>query len=210
MFKPRTIAQFKVVQFMKQNNFVMDQFVIFPESRTSLRIEDRTGEILILGLRGDTVQEVPAAPVPSNEKSQAFIRSYLLDPHCPPLRDLDDIVEWWHKEDRPISLQQALGLHDDLYRYYQTHEIMDTSQVRAIASQGYVSEEDYLGIRLWYRNGNSSGNWLGSEGVDGTGNRYGIKFHHLTPEEEHLIFYVMDDYYRWMNESASAPSLDSP
>lgn len=198
MFKPHTIEQFKVMEYLKVI-FSVERLIVSPDSRTALRIEDETGDSLVFGWRDGRAVKVPASPVPSKSECQAFIKAFLANPASPPLQNLEDIVRWWHAEDRPISLQQALNLPDDLYRHYLTHEVYSTEEVCRLAITGLMTEEEYLSVRLWYRDGNSTSNWVGPEGTDGTGNLYGIAFRDLRPNYTRFVFYVMDDYYREMN-----------
>ena len=42
MYKPHTIEQYKIQQFLDAN-FAMEHFLVSPLSRTSLLLEDKTG-----------------------------------------------------------------------------------------------------------------------------------------------------------------------
>lgn len=48
MYKPHTIEQYKIQQFLDAN-FVMEHFLVSPLSRTSLLLEDKTGEQIAFG-----------------------------------------------------------------------------------------------------------------------------------------------------------------
>ncbi len=200
MYKPHTIEQYKVWQYLNQN-FVMNQFVLSPISRTALMVEDKTGDRLIFEYRDGRILECPEPPQPSREEVINFIKAFRSDPHCPQLHTLEEITRWWLDHVSPLSYQQALSLPDDLYHYYLCHKVYDTEEVRRIISRGVVSEEEYLGIRLWYRDGNAANNWLGPLGVDGTGKRYGLTFQYRKPGEIEYIFYLRDKYYHYRNHT---------
>lgn len=48
MYKPHTIEQYKIQQFLDAN-FAMEHFLVSPLSRTSLLLEDKTGEQIAFG-----------------------------------------------------------------------------------------------------------------------------------------------------------------
>lgn len=201
MYKPQTIEQFKIVQYLKQEHgFVMDQFILSPLSRSAVLLEDRTGDQIAFSFENGKVTELPIPEPPDQEEVLAFIRRFRQDPHRPALRNFEEITAWWLSTPNPLSYQQALSLPDDLYRHFLTHAIYDEETVRRLVARGKVTEEELLGILLWYRNGNVSWCWLGPLGLDGTGEIYGLVFHYRQPNAVEWKFYVMDDYYRFMNK----------
>lgn len=48
MYKPHTIEQYKIQQFLDAN-FAMEHFLVSPLSRKSLLLEDKTGEQIAFG-----------------------------------------------------------------------------------------------------------------------------------------------------------------
>lgn len=198
MYKPHTIEQFKVWQYLNQN-FVMDQFILSPVSRTALKVEDKTGDQLIFEYRDGQVLECPEPPIPSREEVAYFIRTYRKI--RPLLRTFEDITYWWLNHPTPLSYQQALALPNDLYRHYLCHKVYDTDEVCRIVSRGVVSREEYRGLRLWYRDGNWRNCWLGSLGVDGTGNLYGLTFNYRRFNKIEYLFYLEDEYYQDMKQN---------
>lgn len=48
MYKPHTIEQYKIQRFLDET-FAMEHFLVSPLSRTSLLLEDETGEQLAFG-----------------------------------------------------------------------------------------------------------------------------------------------------------------
>jgi len=110
---------------------------------------------------------------------------------------------------KPHTYQQALGLPDDLYRHFLTYPPLDDDAVRRLVSKGLVTEKEFCDIRLWYRNGHVMTCWLGPLGLDGTGNIYGLTFRYRKPEERKYEFYLLDDYYRFMNHINSEESGDT-
>lgn len=199
MFKPHTIEQFKVLCYINEQ-FERGSVLISPASRTALKVSDRVGDSLVFDFLSDHVVEVDERPVPSPEVKSAFLRQFWAAPCHPVFQNLEDIVRWWHQEERPINFQQALGLPDDLFLHFLEHDIIDTEEVTRLVSMGRVSEEQYLAIRLWYKNGNFGVNWLGPTGVDGTGSLYELALNYRTGTELRFPFYVMDEYYKAMND----------
>lgn len=114
------------------------------------------------------------------------------------------MTRWWLQNESPLSYQQALGFSDELYRYFLTHKKYSDEEVVAIAQKGLVSEEEYMGIKLWYFDGNVCGNWLGPLGIDGTGDIYGLTLRYRTPEQKEYVFYLENEYYRFMNKNKYA------
>lgn len=201
MYKPQTIAQFKVLEHLKEQGFVMDHFLLSPVSRDALMVEDMTGGKLAFEYRGGLVLERPV-PVPAPpEIVTAFIRGFSTAPGRPTLRTFKEVTRWWLDHKSPLTYQQALGLPDSLYRHFLSHALLDEEEVRRIVQKPVVTEEEYKGVLLWYYDGNTAENWMGPEGVDGTGERYGITFHWLRPEAERFTFYLENAYYHFMNRS---------
>lgn len=199
MFKSYTIEQYKVLCYI-EGQFIKGSVLISPDSRTALRVTDSIGDTLVFDYRNGQVAEVDERPILSPEARKAYIKKFHANPTHPVFNDLEDIVRWWHREECPLSLQQAMNLTDELYLHYLTHDIIDTGELRRIVCLGRITEEQYLAVQLWYMNGNYRDNWLGSIGVDGTGNLYEVALHHRMPQEIRFKFYLMDEYYRAMNK----------
>ena len=206
MYKPHTIEQYKVWQFLNQN-FVMDQFLLAPISRNALMVEDKTGDRLVFEYRNGEIREFPEPTQASPAVVKSFVEAFHNDPHHPVLHTFDEVTCWWLTHANPLSHQQAVALPDDLYRHCLGHKVYDTEDVRRIVLRGVVSEEEYLGIRLWYWNGNMADNWLGPLGLDGTGNLYGVTFRYGKPNKKEYVFYLQDDYYRCMNRIGTRKDL---
>lgn len=204
MYKPRTIEQFKVWQFLNQN-FMLDRFLLSPVSRAALMIEDTAGERLVFAWVDGAAVEQPE-PIPADtETVKAFIRAFREDPGHPRRHTFEDVTRWWLSHATPLTYQQALGLPDRLYRHFLAHQDYDEEEVLRLIRKGVVTEAEYCGIELWYLNGNAKGKWLGPLGVDGTGNLYGLTLHYRSPLQIEYTFYLNDDYYRYMNRNRQIP-----
>ena len=59
MYKPHTIEQYKIQRFL-DDTLAMEHFLVSPLSRTSLLLEDETGEQLAFSFLDDEVREIPA------------------------------------------------------------------------------------------------------------------------------------------------------
>lgn len=177
----------------------MEHFLVSPLSRTSLLLEDETGEQLAFGFLDDEVREIPLPPPAAPEEIKDFIRRFRSLNPKPRLRTFEDITRWWLDHPNPLTYQQALGLSDELYRHFLSRPMIDEEDAYRLASSGLVSEDDYRDIQLWYLDGNTISHWLGPFGVDGTGNLYRLIFSYGTPAARALKFYLLDDYYRDMN-----------
>lgn len=198
MYKPHTIEQYKIQRFL-DDTFAMEHFLVSPLSRTSLLLEDETGEQLAFSFLDDEVREIPLPPPADLEKIKDFIRRFRALNPKPRLRTFEDITRWWLDHPNPLTYQQALGLSDELYRHFLSHPMIDEEDAYRLASSGLVSEDDYRDIQLWYLDGNTISHWLGPFGVDGTGNLYRLIFGYGTPAARALKFYLLDDYYRDMS-----------
>lgn len=198
MYKPHTIEQFKIHQYMKAN-FEMDSFILSPLSRTSMMLEDATGEKIAFEYQDGEIRQIPV-PEPINpEQVRNYVRSFKSAPHQPVFRTFEDATRWWLNTPNPLSYQQLFGMPDDMYRHFLTRRLLDDEEVMELVSRKVVSELEYNDIRLWYWNGNSNGCWLGPYGVDGTGNSYQLIFNYRRPTEQRFLFYVKDEYYCFMN-----------
>ena len=86
MYKPHTIEQYKIQQFLDAN-FVMEHFLVSPLSRTSLLLEDKTGEQIAFGFFDNKVQEIPIPPPAKLEDVQAKLSVRLIQSRsCIPLK----------------------------------------------------------------------------------------------------------------------------
>lgn len=153
MFKPHTIEQYKVFCYIGEQ-FVKGSVLISPDSRTALKVTDSIGDSMIFEYRNGQVVETDARPILSPEDRKAYIKQFHATPAHPVFNDMEDVVRWWHQEECPLSLQQAMNLTDELYLHYLTHDIIDTEELRRIICLGRITEEQYLAVQLWYMNGN--------------------------------------------------------
>lgn len=193
MYKPRTVEQYKVLEFIREE-FQAECFLVSPVSRDCLMIEDSAGNRLAFRWAMGSIMDAPL-PVPATaEEYRAFIQAFYADPAHPYLSDLDDLTEWWLNTPNPLTHQQALNLPDDLYRRYLSCErLLDLEDVLALVMAGSVTPEGLLDLRLWFFNGHSGGNWLGPVGVDGMGERYELVFNWNTPAEMRYPFYLAEE-----------------
>ena len=161
MYKPRTVEQFKVMEFIKEN-FHTDSLLIAPASRSGIVIEDGAGERMAFQWMDGSVTEAPL-PVPASRDEQiAFVKAFRDDPNHPQLRNLDELTDWWLNNPTPLSYQQVLNLPDALYRRYLTCDrMLELEDVLTLVMRGSVTKTEYLDLRLWYADGHSVGNWLG-------------------------------------------------
>ena len=109
MHKPHTIEQYKIQRFL-DDTFAMEHFLVSPLSRTSLLLEDETGEQLAFGFLDDEVREIPIHPPEKPEDVKAFLQAFrALDPK-PKLHSFEDVTRWWLSHPNPLTYQQALCL----------------------------------------------------------------------------------------------------
>jgi len=208
LYKPYTVEQYKVYQFIK-NHFVTEHFLISPLSRSALMLEDQAGDKIAFLYQDNTVREISIPPTPDPEKVRLFIDEFASNPLRATLNTFDSITRWWLAHPNPLNYQQALSLPDDLYHHFLTYSLITVEEVRSIIANGLVSEKNYNDIRLWYRNGNYTSCWLGPLGVDGTGHLYGLIFQYNKPEAEKRVFYLVDEYYRYMNHNPSHITMET-
>ena len=200
MYKPHTIDQYKVFRHMREN-FVLENFLISPLSPSSLLLEDRDGNQIAFAYLNGAVCEVPIPSPHDQDSVRSFLKTFREAEPRPHLTDFESITKWWLDHSNPLSYQQALGLTDDQYRYFLSHPRMTDEQAIHIAASGLASEEDLLGLTLWYFDGHVRENWLGSLGIDGTGEFYGLTLRYGTPTAQELRFYLQDEYYHFMNST---------
>lgn len=114
MYKPHTIEQYKIQQFL-DHTFAMEHFLVSPLSRSALMLEDRCGERIAFSFSDNEVREIPIPSAPSPDKVKSFIRSFRALGAKPHLRTFEDVTRWWLNHPNPLTYQQALGLPDELY-----------------------------------------------------------------------------------------------
>lgn len=204
MYKPHTVEQFKVWAFLKEQ-FHLEHFILSPISRKALMLEDKNGERIVFAWDGNTAVEQPVPKPASDEVVKAFFREHHTRPDRPQLRTIREVTQWWLANDNPLTYQQALGFSDELYRYFLTHAAYTDEQILTVVQKKLVTEEEYLGIKLWYLDGNVGCCWLGPLGLNGTGEIYGLTLHYRTPQAVEYAFYLENDYYRFMNKHNVAP-----
>lgn len=190
MYKPRTVEQFKVMEYIKEH-VQTNGFLISPVSRSGLMIEDSTGKCLAFQWVDGSVLEAPL-PVPATqEEHRAFVAAFHADPAHPCLSSLDELTDWWLNHPSPLTYRQALNLPEELYRRYLTCDhLLDLDDVLTLVMSGSVTDEEYLDMRLWFRNGHSGGNWLGPVGIDSRGERHELVFNWMTSAEIRYPFYL--------------------
>lgn len=198
MYKPQTVEQFKIYRFLEKQ-FVMEHFLLSPISRSALMLEDQSGDKIAFSYENGTVSEISIPPPPTPEKIMSFFKEFhSLDPK-PILKDFKAITHWWLNNPNPLTYQQALNLNDGLYLHFLSHPLIDSDTAVKLAEKGLVTETEYDDLRLWYRNGNFASCWLGPLGIDGTGYTYGLLLKYGKPDTISYTFYLLNDYYRYMN-----------
>ena len=155
MYKPHTIEQYKIQQFL-DHTFAMEHFLVSPLSRSALMLEDRCGERIAFSFSDNEVREIPIPSAPSPDKVKSFIRSFRALGTKPHLRTFEDVTRWWLNHPNPLTYQQALGLPDELYRRFLSSTLIEDEDAQRLAASGLVSEDAYQDIQLWYLNGNTS------------------------------------------------------
>nr|MDD4510500.1 hypothetical protein [Oscillospiraceae bacterium] len=169
----------------------------------ALMLEDKDGDRIVFVWDGSAAVEQPVPEPASVETVNAFLRAHHVCPDRPRLRTFEEITHWWLINDNPLTYQQALGFSDTLYRYFLTHVQYTDEQILSIVQKKLVTEDEYLGIKLWYLDGNSGSAWLGPLGLDGTGEIYGLTLRYRTPEQVEYAFYLENEYYRFMNKKTN-------
>lgn len=190
MYKPRTVEQFKVMEYLKEN-FHMECLLVAPVSRSSLMIEDEIGDRMAFRWMDDCVIEAPLPTPASKEEHSAFVKAFRADPKHPQFLSFDDLTTWWLNHPTPLTHQQMLNLPDELYRrYLSCDRLLDLNDVLTLVMEERVTETEYLDIKLWFLNGHGGGNWLGPVGTGGDGDRYELVFNWMTSAEMRYPFYV--------------------
>lgn len=191
MYKPHTIPQFKVWEFL-QDHFVLDACYVWPLSREGLILEDREGEQIAFAYQDGLVAECEL-PVPGGAAEQRdFIQ--LLNAIYPKAGEQTFEAKAGLWLDRPCGLTypQALGLTAPLLRHYLKFPIPTEAEVLVMTAQGAVTEETYRSILLWYLDGHTAAHHLVIGGVDGYGTFVDLFLHYHQPGMEHIQFYLLE------------------
>lgn len=198
LYKPHTIEQYKIYRFIKEQ-FELEHFLLSPLSRSALLLEDHTGDRIAFCLQDEKVVETAIPPSAKPEEIKAFMEWFRALEPPPCLKTFEDVTQWWLNHPNPLTYQQALNLNDHLYRRYLSHTQLNDEDVLALVSKGLVTEAEYTSILLWYLDGHRFSCWLGPYGLDGTGDIYRLILHYNRPEAKEYTFYLLNDYYRYMN-----------
>ena len=191
MYKPYTIQQFKVLEFLKKQ-FEVEACLVAPISRHGLMLQDRYGGKIAYEYRDEGILECPVPEPGSSYDRRCFMQA--LHFHYPKAEQQTFAAKTalWLEAQLCLTHQQALGLPDDLYQHYLTHAVPDGEEVCRMAASGRITQKDYQGVLLWYLDGHFGENYLGAGGVDGTGIYIDLIFCYRTPQAQHLQFYLDD------------------
>lgn len=142
MYKPRTIAQFKVMEYLK-SSFVMEDCLVSPISLNGLMLEDRTMERIAFICYDDRIWE-STIPAPAGRNSvRIFAHRLCLAYPRPEQQIFEAKTTLWLDHPGLLTYQQALGLPDDLFRHYLRYGVPTEDEVGQLAAQGRVSDEEY-------------------------------------------------------------------
>ena len=199
MYKPRTVAQFKVMEFLKAS-FELEEFLIAPLSLNGLMLEDRTGVRIAFVCHNDTILE-SAIPAPAGRKEVLLFAERLRMAYPrPEEQTFEAKTKLWLDAPGLVTFQQALGLKDDLFRHYLKYTVHSEDVIRSLVASGMVTEEEFHSILLWYLNGNWDGNRLCVSGVDSAGVCVELVLKVHQPDQELFQFYLEGDeetLYEW-------------
>ncbi len=149
MYKPQTIEQFRVYQYM-QKHFEMDAVILSPLSRHSLMLEDMTGAKIAFSYENAAVREIPIPAPLSPEQVHEYLLSVKGGGVLPFNSNYKEATKWWLNTPNPLTYQQALGLTDKPYRHFLTRPMLDEKKVIRLAKSGLVTELEFLDMWLWY------------------------------------------------------------
>ena len=192
MYKPRTISQHKVMEFLK-DQFHLDSCLVWPISRNSLLLEDENHDQIAFASNEAGIYECEI-PGPGTRTDVRMFYDYLRrkcpEPHQ---QTFNAKTQLWLNCPIRITYAQALGLGDELFRHYLTHPMMDKEDILRSIVTGMVSMDDYRSMQLWYLDGHTKDTLLLIAGVDGIGQYADMVFHYRTPHAECHQFYLRED-----------------
>ncbi len=149
MYKPQTIEQFKVYQYM-QKHFEMDAVILSPLSRHSLMLEDMTGARIAFSYENAAIREIPIPEPLSPEEVHEYLLSVKGGGVLPFISNYKEATKWWLNTPNPLTYQQTLGLADKPYRHFLTRPMLDEKKMIKLAKSGLVTESEYMDMWLWY------------------------------------------------------------
>ena len=192
MYKPRTIGQYKVMGFLR-DQFHLDSCIVWPISRDGLLLEDQNHDQIAFASDEDGIYECEI-PEPGTRTDVRMFHEYLRhkcpEPHQ---QTFDAKTQLWLTAPIGISYAQALGLGDELFRHYLTYPMMDKEDILRRIATGMVSMDDFRSMQLWYMDGHTKDTLLVIAGIDGIGQYADMVFHYRTPYAECHQFYLRED-----------------
>lgn len=191
LYKPRTRNQSQVLLYLK-HHFALDACAIWPVSLDGLLLEDQNKKQIAFTCIGNRIAECEIPPVGSKNAVRRF--AHLVQQKLPELQKqtFEAKSDLWHTMETTITYQRALGLNDALFRHYLTHLPLSSQQVMFCITGGFVSDEDYRSILLWYLDGHTLDAHLVPGGVDGHGKYIDFAFHPLSPATHIHRFYLSE------------------
>lgn len=198
MYRPFTVDLFQIQEYLRQH-FDLGHFIQIPLTQGTVIIQDSCGQQLAFTCQDSSVKQIPIPSILSKKDSVAYIRLLRQKGKAPDLRTFHGVTKWWATTPNPLTYQQALGLPDDLYVHYLTHDLLNDEEVLHIVSQKIITEDEYRDLYLWCRNGNFCRSYLGAYGVDGFGASHKFIWNYGTPEAKTFIFYIKNEYCCFMH-----------
>lgn len=179
MPKAKTIAQFCLHHFL-DTNFDLNEFQM-TAADDGVMLEDVAGNRAVF-----QYQDGAAVMLSAKEAEDGYHGGPLIFPLS------GATVHDTHSGTVPgyLTLHQIVELPDTLLAHCMTHELPTDEEVLEMSRTGRVSAENYLDILLWYLAGNYEAHYLGMAGIDAEGCCMDLIFHHLTPQAEHVQFYL--------------------
>ncbi len=194
MYKPQTVEQFKVKQFM-DTQFEMDAFILSPVSRYGLMLEDASGNRIAFACKNGNIRQIPV-PVPISKTQVKDYIAYARQEHLLPIfQNYQEVTRCWLNTPNPLTYQQALGLSDEMYRYFLTRPILAEEDVIALAKGSCITELQLKDIELWILLNRSRRYSLVPTAVKGVICYYKLITDLLEPEQEEYEFALMDEDY---------------
>lgn len=190
-YRTRNLNQYRVMEFLKQR-FYLDICIIWPISPDGLLLEDQAGKQIAFTCTENGVIECEVPPAGGKSDVRRFaqlVQQKLPEPQKQTFNAKSDL---WHNTKTNITYQQALGLDDTLFRHYLTHEPLSLRQIIFRITGGFVSDEDYRSIQLWYLNGHTLDAHLIPGGVDSQGKYVDFALHPLPPSTSTYRFYLAE------------------
>lgn len=191
MYKPCTVAQFKALEYLR-GSFDTSLCLIYPTGPDGLVLEDMHGGKLAFSWLDGRIKEQPVPEPGSVDDLRLFVDTLTYCCPEPSQWTFEMRHKLWMEGAFQVTYQQALGLSDELFRYYLSHPMITAEDIQGLVVQGTMKEDAFYSLVLWLQDGHTRECTLIGPIEDSAGIHASLFFDDPRHDVEMLQFYLVD------------------